>query len=110
MIKNIAIVLCFLFISCTGSTQEKKEITGKKTDTQETAFAITKTENEWKAELTDLQFYVLRKAATENPFTSEFLDNKEKGVYVCAACDTKLFESQTKFDSGTGWPSFLQRN
>lgn len=108
MLKNIAIVLCFLFISCQGNTQEKKEKTAKKTNAKETAYAVSKTEEEWKAELTDMQFYILRKAATENPFTSEFLDNKKEGIYVCAGCDTELFKSETKFDSGTGWPSFYE--
>lgn len=108
MFRNIVIVFCFLFISCQGNTQEKKEVQVKNAEEKEAAFAVTKTEDEWKAQLTDMQFFVLRKAATENPFTSEFLDNKKEGVYVCAACDTKLFESQTKFDSGTGWPSFYK--
>ncbi len=108
MLKNIVIVLSFLFISCQGNTQEKKEKTAKKTDTKEIAYAVSKTEEEWKAQLTDMQFYILRKAATENPFTSELLDNKKDGVYVCAGCDTELFKSETKFDSGTGWPSFYQ--
>jgi peptide-methionine (R)-S-oxide reductase len=108
MLKNIVIVLSFLFISCQGNTQEKKEKTAKKTDTKEIAFTVSKTEEEWKAQLTDMQFYILRKAATENPFTSELLDNKKDGVYVCAGCDTELFKSETKFDSGTGWPSFYQ--
>ena len=58
--------------------------------------------------LTDAEFYVLRKAATENPFTSDLLENKEKGTYVCAGCGTELFKSDTKFKSGTGWPSFYQ--
>ena len=53
-----------------------------------------------------MQFYILRKAGTENPFTSELLDNKKKGTYVCAGCNTELFKSTDKFDSGTGWPSF----
>lgn len=108
MIKNIAIALCFIFISCKGNTQDKKEATVAKTDAQETAFAVTKTDAEWQKQLTQEQYYVLRKAATENPFTSDLLENKEKGVYVCVACDTELFKSETKFKSGTGWPSFYQ--
>ena len=53
-----------------------------------------------------MQFYVLRKAGTENPGSSELLKNKQKGIYTCAACGTELFKSENKFDSGTGWPSF----
>ncbi len=108
MIQKIVIVLCLLLASCKGNTQEKKEMMAAKADKTETAFAVTKTEDEWKAQLTDMQFFILRKAATENPFTSELLDNKKEGVYVCAGCDTELFTSKTKFDSGTGWPSFYK--
>ena len=99
--------LCFLVLACKGNSQEKEttKVIQKKAKKE---FAITKTESEWKKELTDMQFYVLRKEATENPFTSELLDNKVEGVYICAGCDTQLFRSDTKFDSGTGWPSFYQ--
>lgn len=69
-------------------------------------FKVTKTEAEWRKQLTDMQFYVLRKAGTENPGSSELLNNKQEGVYTCAACGTELFKSEYKFDSGTGWPSF----
>lgn len=69
-------------------------------------FSIVKTEAEWKAKLTELQFYVLREAGTEPAFSSSFNDNHIKGVYVCAACETPLFKSEYKYDSGSGWPSF----
>jgi len=61
---------------------------------------------EWKQRLTPEQYRVLRKKATETPFTGEYLHNNEKGAYVCAACGAELFTSDTKFDSGSGWPSF----
>jgi len=67
---------------------------------------VAKTDEEWKAELTPTQYRVLREKGTERPFTGELLDNKEKGVYVCAACGTELFSSDAKFESGSGWPSF----
>ena len=60
----------------------------------------------WKKKLTPQQFEVLRNKATEAPFTGKLLHNKEKGMYTCAACGTELFSSDTKFDSGSGWPSF----
>ncbi len=67
---------------------------------------ITKTDEEWKKALTPEQYHVLRDHGTERAFTSPLNNNKQKGVYVCAACGLTLFSSDTKFDSGTGWPSF----
>lgn len=67
---------------------------------------IIKTEEEWKKELTPEQYAVLREGSTEPAFTGELYDNHESGVYQCAACGQQLFSSETKFDSGTGWPSF----
>tara|TARA_R110002167_G_scaffold80483_1_gene221279 strand:- start:391 stop:867 length:477 start_codon:yes stop_codon:yes gene_type:complete len=69
---------------------------------------ITKTDAEWKADLTDLQYQVLRQAGTERAFTSPLLKEKRPGTFVCAGCDLPLFASETKFESGTGWPSFWQ--
>lgn len=63
-------------------------------------------EGVWKKKLTKEQFAVLREKATERPFTGKLLKNKEKGAYICAACKSVLFDSDVKFDSGTGWPSF----
>lgn len=63
-------------------------------------------DNDWKTKLTPEQYAVLRNKATEAPFTGKLLHNKEQGMYVCAACGAELFSSDTKFDSGSGWPSF----
>lgn len=60
----------------------------------------------WKKKLTPKQYKVLREAATEPPFTGQYVDNHETGMYHCAACGTPLFSSETKFESGSGWPSF----
>ena len=67
---------------------------------------IQKTEEEWQDQLTSEQYRVTRMKGTERPFSGEYHDNKEEGVYRCVACDTLLFDSETKYDSGTGWPSF----
>src|SRR6266498_5382652 len=68
--------------------------------------SMKKSEEEWKKQLDTETYQVLRKKATERPFTGKYLHNKEKGMYVCAGCGAPLFSSDTKFDSGTGWPSF----
>ena len=65
-----------------------------------------KSEEKWKKVLTPEQYHVLRKRGTESPFSGNLYYNKEKGVYTCAACGQELFSSDTKFESGTGWPSF----
>jgi peptide-methionine (R)-S-oxide reductase len=67
---------------------------------------IEKSEEEWKKILTPEQYNVMRQKGTESPFTGKLYYNKEKGVYTCAACGQELFSSDTKFESGTGWPSF----
>jgi peptide-methionine (R)-S-oxide reductase len=67
---------------------------------------VFKTEEEWKQELTPEQYHVCRQKGTERPFSGVYHDTKEPGVYRCACCGAELFHSDTKFDSGTGWPSF----
>jgi peptide-methionine (R)-S-oxide reductase len=69
---------------------------------------VDKTEQEWREELTPAQFDVLRKAGTEPPFTGQYVYNKDAGDYRCAACGAMLFSADTKFESGTGWPSFTE--
>lgn len=104
---KIGIALLVLFTSCKGTSQEKEMAAGTMEE-QVKKFPVEKTKEAWKMELTAVEYYVLREAATENPFTSELLDNKKEGTYVCAACATPLFKSTAKFDSGTGWPSFYE--
>ncbi|MGD1840932.1 MAG: peptide-methionine (R)-S-oxide reductase MsrB [Thermonemataceae bacterium] len=70
------------------------------------SFKVQKTEAEWKKSLTPEEFRVLREKGTERAFTGKFYQHKEKGTYVCAACNNELFSSKTKFESGTGWPSY----
>ncbi len=70
--------------------------------------AVQKTDVEWKAELTEEEYRILRKKGTERAFTGKYWQNKAKGSYHCAACDLELFSSEDKFRSGTGWPSFTK--
>jgi peptide-methionine (R)-S-oxide reductase len=79
-----------------------------KPKTSEENMTIKKTNAEWKKELTPQQYEVLREKGTERAFTGEYWDNHEKGTYYCAACHQALFDASTKFESGTGWPSFYQ--
>jgi peptide-methionine (R)-S-oxide reductase len=69
---------------------------------------IEKSLQEWRDELDPLQFHVCREKGTEAPFTGAYTNNKEEGIYNCSCCGTPLFSSETKFDSGTGWPSYFQ--
>ncbi len=66
----------------------------------------TKSEDDWKKKLTEEEYRVLRQCGTERPFTGKYYNTKDKGVYLCAGCGNELFESDTKYDSGSGWPSF----
>jgi peptide-methionine (R)-S-oxide reductase len=107
MYTKTALIFCFLLASCQGNSQKRETAANNGGQTEEN-FEVTKTEAEWKEELTPLEFQILRKEGTENPFSSDLLDKKEKGTYVCAGCGTKVFKSETKFKSGTGWPSFYK--
>lgn len=70
--------------------------------------AVTKTDADWRKELSQQEYYILRQEGTEKPYTGEYADSHEHGVYYCAACGLALFKSETKFESGTGWPSFYR--
>lgn len=74
----------------------------------QSSYPVQKSESEWKAELDTDRYATLRQAATERPWSGALLDEKREGVFVCGACGAELFESGTKFESGSGWPSFYQ--
>ena len=93
-------LLSTLFFSC---TQAQEKIT------EESKFEIVKTDKEWKQELDAEAYKVLCGGDTERAFTGDLLENKQKGVYTCKACNLPLFSSETKFKSGTGWPSFYDK-
>jgi peptide-methionine (R)-S-oxide reductase len=98
MKKILSLLVITLLFSCNSNAQ--------KTPAKKETFKVTKTDAEWKAQLTAEQYYVLRKAGTERAFSSALNKNEKAGTYHCAACNTPLFKSEHKFDSGTGWPSF----
>ena len=101
MKKILIFAFAGLLFSCNSTAQKKQ-------DQEEEKYPIAKTEAEWKEQLTEKQYYILRKAGTERAFTGEYWNNKEKGIYYSAATGQPLFSSEHKFKSGTGWPSFYK--
>jgi peptide-methionine (R)-S-oxide reductase len=98
MKKLALLTIITLFISCNGNSQS--------TEKKEKIYPISKTDEEWKAQLPEMAYYVLRQSGTERAFSGPLNYNKEMGTYVCAGCQTPLYESVHKYDSGSGWPSF----
>jgi len=86
-------------VSCKSNSQEQKS-----------KYLVSKSDAEWKEQLPEMAYYVLRKAGTERAFSGSLNYNKKDGIYVCAGCQAPLYESKYKFDSGTGWPSFDRGN
>ncbi|MFD2248149.1 peptide-methionine (R)-S-oxide reductase MsrB [Pontibacter ruber] len=123
MINMIVIALLLSLLACGNTGETGAEATYTTAETGETPLSepqtaalnsvtmpdtVVKTEAEWKKVLTPEQYYVLRKKGTERAFSGKYNDFKSKGIYTCAACGNELFSSETKFDSGTGWPSFYK--
>jgi len=114
MIKKwLLIILTFAFIiscakverSVNAGEEKKVYISSEKEGKMD---KIEKTEEEWKKELPSDVCYIMREKGTERPFSGKYYKHKEKGIYVCTACGNELFSSNSKFESGTGWPSFYE--
>lgn len=103
MKNTIILLIISLTMSCTGIAQ-KNSSNNKKTTTKKDK--IVKTEAEWKAQLTEQEYYVLRQKGTDRPGDGGYTKHFEKGTYVCRACNAQLFESGSKYESHCGWPSF----
>ncbi len=108
----VLVILSLALISCGQKTitSQQKNTQASKNNTMNTenhdSTQVTKTEEDWKNLLSPEQYRVLREKGTEAPFTGKYYLNKDKGVYVCAACGNELFTSDMKFESSCGWPSF----
>lgn len=109
MYKAFIFILLFQAISCSAQPNTKDKVAKVfPLDWPVKIEKIKKTEAEWRSQLNDEQYYVLREKGTDRPFTGKLWNNKQEGIYSCAACHLPLFDSKTKFDSGTGWPSFFE--
>lgn len=103
---KLLFALGFLLISTLGACQSGPDEKEKAESSMH--YKLHKTEAEWRKELSPEAYKVLREKGTERAFSGKYNDFKKKGVYACAGCGQELFSSETKFDSGTGWPSFFQ--
>ncbi|WP_340198912.1 peptide-methionine (R)-S-oxide reductase MsrB [Ascidiimonas sp. W6] len=102
MNKIILAIAVVTLAGCNGNAQKKE----RQKKEQEKTYAVNKTPEEWKAQLSDKAYYILRQNGTERAFTGKYNKFYESGVYQCAGCKSPLYKSEHKFNSGTGWPSF----
>ena len=104
LIGTLALILVISFQSCAQQSSSSES----KKDSKNHIFEVQKTEAEWKEILNPLEYKVLREEGTERAFTGKYNDFKSEGVFLCNGCKTPVFSSETKFESGTGWPSFYK--
>lgn len=97
---SLIVISVFAFQSCQAQSEKK--------DTNTKKYEVSRTEEEWKKILSDQEYHILREKGTERAWTGKFNKHKEEGVYTCAGCGHELFPSKTKFESGSGWPSFFE--
>jgi peptide-methionine (R)-S-oxide reductase len=102
-IITLSLLSMCMLVACAQSPEKQNS---SSTSDQKSEYPVVKTEEEWKSELTEQEYYVIRQKGTERAGTGDLLDNKKEGVYTCGACGNELYSSETKFNSGTGWPSF----
>ena len=106
---SISALVLLVILACTSETEIQNldvKSSNYENPSDDTLKKVVKSEEEWKKILTPQQFEVTRKEGTEVAFTGEYWDSKKKGIYHCVCCDLPLFSSETKYKSGTGWPSF----
>ena len=116
ILKSTLLLISFSLIGfhfACKQAQDRAALSGNNSELQEQkevkmSEKVKKTEEEWRQLLTPAQYHVTRKKGTERPFTGEYHDFKGKGVYQCIGCGSELFSSETKYNSGTGWPSFWE--
>lgn len=107
MYRIVITALCLILIGACNSTAQHRSSDEPLQKLQPYTFEkVDRAEELWRQQLTEEEYYILREKGTERAFTGELLKNKRKGSYVCAACSLPLFHSSSKFESGTGWPSF----
>ena len=104
--KSYLFLMSFLLGMAIHSDAQQSKTTGTKNN--EKKYEVTMTEVEWKEKLTPEQYRILREKGTEYAFTGKYYLHKKKGTYLCAACGNELFSSETKYNSGSGWPSFYR--
>ncbi|WKV11195.1 peptide-methionine (R)-S-oxide reductase MsrB [Marivirga harenae] len=105
--KSVSVVAILLALSFQSCAQQNNSSENKKSLKSHT-FEVQKTEAEWKEILSPLEYKVLREEGTERAFTGIYNDFKKEGIFICNGCKTELFSSETKYESGTGWPSFYK--